>query len=144
VEVIMVSQSSIWPLWGEAGRGATTLFVVLSLAACGGKDDGPARASSVPRSAGDVWVLDSAASRAAAPAAMLAYANGLHVLVLDGGKVYSGMTRLQTTRVGGDTLELRLPGSLQARLTPNGNSMELTFSTGERIGMHKRQQEEGK
>lgn len=140
----MVSESSTWRLRGGAGRGAAMLLLVLSLGACGGNDEGAARASSVPRSAGDVWVLDSTASRAAAPAAMLAYANGLHVLVLDGDEVYSGMTRLQTTQVGGDTLELRLPGELQARLAPNGDSMELTFSTGERIGMHKRQKEEGR
>jgi hypothetical protein len=126
----------------EAGAGSRTMsamFALAVLAGCGGGGDAAPRASSVPRSAGEIWVLDSATARSAAPAAMLAYANGLHVIVLDGADVYAGMTRLRATRSDDGSWELRLPGELEARLSPAGDALELAFSTGERIGMSRRQ-----
>jgi hypothetical protein len=115
------------------------LAALAALAGCRGGGDAAPRASSVPRSAGDVWVLDSVTDRSTAPAAMLAYSNGLHVIVVDGADVYAGMTRLRATRSGDGSWELRLPGELEARLAPAGDAMELAFSTGERIGMYRRQ-----
>ena len=117
-------------------------FILTVLAGCGAKGDDAARASDVPRRAGDVWELDSTTSRATAPAAMLAYANGLHALVLDGSDVYAGMTRLRATRTDDGAWMLQLPGGIDARLTPRGDSMVLAFSSGEQVGMHKRQGED--
>lgn len=125
---------------GRRGPGALKAMVALTvLLGCGANSDQAPQASSVPRRAGEVWVLDSATSRSAAPASMLAYVNGLHVVVFDDGDVYAGTTRLRATRSADGAWELRLPGELEARLTPAGDAMGLAFSTGERIGMHKRQ-----
>jgi|GEM_PF-1853137 len=143
-----------WKLGRRMARRATRtvahrvapLALVLSVAALGGcgRDDGSrSEVARVPKSAGVVWELDSAASRSAAPAALIAYVNGLHVLVIDGGDVYAGMTRLKAVSAPGGAWELRLSDGLTARLTPAGDAMELAFSSGERIGMRKRSHKEG-
>ena len=127
-----------------ARRPASNTALMLAavvFAACG--RDAGANVARTPESAGTVWELDSAASRAAAPAALLAYVNGLHVVVVDGSTVYAGMTRLEAVRAAGGGWKLQLPGGLEAALIPTTNAMELTFSSGEKIGMHRRQAKEG-
>lgn len=116
------------------------LPLLLALAAaCGGGDgSGAPEVARVPERAGEVWELDRAGDRAAAPAALLAYASGLHVIVIDDDAVYAGMTRLQAERRGGDTLALALPNGLAAHLIADGEARTLRFASGESIPLRRR------
>jgi hypothetical protein len=78
-----------------------------------------------------------------APAALLAYVNGLHVVVVDGGDIYTGMTRRKATSMPDGGWELELGDGLTAELKPMGDAMQLAFSSGEKIGLHKRADKEG-
>lgn len=98
----------------------------------------PGDVGAAPARAGDVWQVDPAADRAATPGAVLAYVNGLHVIVLDGDDLYAGMTLLKTTsRSGGRAIDLG--NGLEAVLVPTGpGKMELRFSSGESVSMLKK------
>jgi hypothetical protein len=95
--------------------------------------------SRAPAKAGEVWELDGSVGREGSPAAMLAYVNGLHVLVLDGNEIYAGMTRLRAEKGPGEGRTLTLSDGLTAELAPAGDAMELRFSTGESISMRRRE-----
>jgi hypothetical protein len=74
------------------------------------------------------------------PAAVLAYVNGLHVIVVDGSDVFSGMTPLKATVQPDGSRTIPLHGGLQASLIPAGpDRMDLRFSSGESIAMTKAQ-----
>lgn len=90
-----------------------------------------------PARSGDVWVVDSAASRAEAPGAMLAFVNGLHVMVIDGDDIYAGTTklRLHPSPDGGRMMDLG--GGQTARLVQSGAGYELHFSSGETVRLRK-------
>ncbi len=119
-------------------------LAAVAFAGCGGGEGGSRpEVARVPARAGVVWEVDSAASRSASPAALLAYVNGLHVVVVDGGDVYAGMTRLKATSTPDGGWELRLDDGLSAELRPAGDAMRLAFSTGEEIGMRRRADTEG-
>jgi hypothetical protein len=108
-------------------------------AACGGGGGGGSASTGTPGKSGDLWEINADADRAELPAAALAYATGLHILLLDGGDVWTGMTRLSTTKGEGGTRTITLAGGLTATLTPAGDSLTLHFSTGEAIAMHRRE-----
>ncbi len=131
---------------GPLGRvaGSAVAVVAILLAGCGGGDGASgSEAARAPSRAGAVWEVDSATSRAAAPAVLLAYVNGLHVVVVDGGDIYTGMTRRKAASTPDGGWELQLGNGLTAELRPDGDAMQLAFSSGEKIGMHKRADKEG-
>lgn len=121
-----------------------TLASLLLLAlACGGADgpgDSPPTARA-PASAGAVWTIDRADDRSTAPGAMLAYLHGLHRVVIDGDNTFAGMTRLRASRDTAGNRLLALSGGLTATLVPEGDLLQLTFSTGETVALR---QEEAK
>ena len=118
-------------------RAALGAAALATAAACGGDANDVARVERAPARAGDVWELDSADDRQTAPAALLAYVSGLHVMVLDGDEAYAGMTRLEGTREDDGARRFRLANGLDARVVPAGDGLELRFSSGEVMAMHK-------
>jgi hypothetical protein len=68
---------------------------------------------------------------------MLAFANGLHVLVLDGDDVYAGMKKLhlEPSPDGGRMLDLG--NGETVRLVEVSDAYELRFSSGETVRMRK-------
>lgn len=120
---------------------AGTLGVVLVIG-CAGSGDSKAVVTPPSRS-GEVWEVDSAADRAAAPGAMLAFANGLHVMVVDGDDVYAGMKKLhlQPSPDGGRMVDLG--GGETARLVQSGDGYELHFSSGETVRLHRQDRRGG-
>lgn len=119
----------------RAAPGA--IAVLLALGGCAGADGRVATAERAPARAGDVWELDAADDRRTAPAALLAYVSGLHVLVLDGDDVYAGMTHLQGTRGRDGARLFRLANDLDAQLVPVDDRLELRFSSGEVTTLHR-------
>jgi hypothetical protein len=113
------------------------IALLLVVGAGGGDGSQVAKAERAPARAGDVWALDSADDRRTAPAALLAYVSGLHVMVLDGDDAYAGMTHLEGTREPDGARRFRLANDLDARLVPADDRLELRFSTGEVMTMRK-------
>ena len=114
--------------------------LLLAAIACGsanGPGDSPPTARA-PASAGEVWTIDRADDRGTAPGAMLAYLHGLHTIVLDGNTAYAGMTRYRTERDADGNRSLALGGDLTATLLPEGDLLELRFSTGEAVTLKKK------
>ena len=109
-------------------------LIVIPLSGC----RKPADAAVPPARAGEVWQLAAASERTDSPGALLAYINGLHVLVLDGDAVYAGTTHVRTTaRAGGRAIALG--NGVDALLIPAGpGKMDLRFSTGETAHMVRR------
>lgn len=117
-------------------------FFISVLVAGAGCDRGAESAEQVaraPAKAGEVWELDGAVGREGSPAAMLAYVNGLHVLVLDGDDAFAGMTRLRAEKGPDGNKTFKLADGLTAELAEAGDAMELRFSTGESIPMRRRE-----
>jgi len=112
------------------------MFIAIVVAGCGRNGDGGKEVARTPSHAGDVWEADKLEDAAAAPATVIAFVNGLHVVVLDGSDVYAGTTRLSTTSESGGRA-LTLSNGLGAHIVPAGDAMELRFSSGERMTMRK-------
>jgi hypothetical protein len=105
---------------------------VLALHGCGSK---PGDVAVAPTRSGEVWQVDPAADRAATAGAVLAYVNGLHVIVLDGDDVYAGMSSMKAPPQPDGRVVTIGPG-LEARLVAAGpERTELRFSTGESVAM---------
>jgi hypothetical protein len=122
-------------VYGANGVLILLVIVAVSIAGCTGSGGS---GSQVPPTAGDVWEIDPAAGRPSQPGAVLAYVNGLHVIVLNGSDAYVGMTPVKTGS-GSNGLSIKLSNGLEAVLTPSGEGRaDLRFSTGESIGMRKR------
>jgi hypothetical protein len=107
------------------------------LMACGGGTAGET-AVPAPSSSGRVLVMDLGA-RTTAAAELLGFVHGLHTIVLDGNRVYAGMTRIDAKEGQNGARTLTLAGGQTADLVPAGEGFELRFSSGETIAM--RQQE---
>ncbi len=133
-------------------RPCRAALAVLAASACGrsGGTDRAADVSRPPTSAGDVWEADSVASRAAAPAALVAFVNGVHVMIVDGDDAYAGMTRLALASTAGGARALRFANGLSAELLPagdagdTGDAMSLRFSSGETLRLRRRGAERGR
>ena len=74
-----------------------TLFLRLrpcaaSLAGCGG-GGAPGSAATPPARSGQVWEVQGSDDRTAVPGSIVAFVNGVHVMVVDGDRVFAGMTR---------------------------------------------------
>lgn len=106
------------------------------LAGCG-RGGGEAAVAAAPARAGDVWELDRAADRDAAPVALAAYVHGLHVLLLDGDDAYAGMTRLRAQRGDGGVRVLALGGGARAELVAGGDAYALRFADGSTIPLRR-------
>lgn len=86
-----------------------------------------------------MWELDRAAGRPDMPGAVLAYVNGLHLIVVDGNDIYAGMTPLKAEARSDGGRAIRLANGLEAVLTLDGpERMQLKFSSGESIGLRKK------
>lgn len=120
--------------------GYSILGLALLIASGCGRSSGPgAEAVRAPATAGEVWEIDRAAGRPAMPGAVLAYLNGLHVIVLDGKAAFAGMTRLEGESKPDGARAFKLASGLEATLSPSAqDQLELRFSSGESIGMRKK------
>lgn len=116
---------------------ATTLLAT-ALLGCGGSGGGADETARAPAKSGDVWEIDQEQDRAGAPAALLAYVSGLHLMVLDGDDAFAGMTRLTAEAKPGGGRMLRVSPSLEAELAPTAAGMELRFSSGETVPMRRK------
>jgi len=117
------------------------LPIVILAAGIGGcgKSGSGSEAVKAPGRSGDVWEIDRAADRAAMPGAVLAYTNGLHVVVLDGKEVFAGMTRFEAESRLDGARAIKLAGGLEALLVPAGEEkLDLRFSSGESIALLKK------
>jgi hypothetical protein len=111
---------------------------LIALAACGRPDSSPSgvvAAVAAPASSGQVWEVDVAGGRAASPAAVLAFVQGLHVMVIDGNRVYAGLTPLKVAPGADGILTITLRGNLTAQIVPAGTGLQLRFSSGEAIAL---------
>jgi hypothetical protein len=117
--------------------------MAIGLAGCGKHGDSGAEIARAPSHSGDVWETDRTTDRKAAPATVLAFVNGQHVMVLDGNDVYAGTTRLSTTADSAGGRKVKLSNGLDARLVPAGEGLELRFASGESVPM-RRQKRVGK
>ena len=115
-----------------------SLLAVVAILGCGGSGGGDSQAARAPAKAGDVWEIDKADDRAGAPAALLAYVSGVHLMVLDGNDAFAGMTRLTAQSKPGGGRMLQLSPSLDAELVSTPEGMELRFSTGETVPMRRK------
>jgi hypothetical protein len=82
--------------------------------------------------------VDSAGDRATAPAALLAYVNGLHVMVLDDDEAFAGMTPLRAERGADGMRTFHLANGLDAQLVEQGDALQLRFTGGEAVTMRRR------
>jgi hypothetical protein len=114
-----------------------TCLTCLGLTACSGSAGEGATPARVPTRAGDLLEVATPDDRTTAPGAVLAFVNGLHVVVVDGREAYAGQTRMGGTE-GDGGLVLPLEGDLSATLARSGDGYQLTFSTGEAVPMRRR------
>ncbi|MEO8623452.1 MAG: hypothetical protein ABI625_20415 [bacterium] len=98
------------------------LILALGLVACGGADGSNEHAAAVPTRSGDVWELDTPDDRTTAPAAMAAFVNGVHVVIVDGNDVYAGTEKRNAKQLG---------------LSPDGDRMTARLTTGETVRLRR-------
>ncbi|HEY8327042.1 MAG TPA: hypothetical protein VIO59_01165 [Rhodanobacter sp.] len=115
------------------------------LTACGGTGpaadgaDAVVRPAPTPSRAGEAWELaDAAVGQAPSPAAVAAFVEGLHSIVLDGDRVYAGSVRRQGDRQGDGSLVLALAGGGQARLVRDGDGYALDMGDGAAARLQRR------
>ena len=133
----MLINSRVRRVARAAGRCLRLTAAALLVVGCGGGTGAGGAAARAPARAGDVWEIDGEADRAATPAALLAFVNGLHVVVVDGNTAYAGMTRLEARAEKGGEPVFALPNGLRAELARSGPGAELRFSTGEVIALRR-------
>lgn len=115
------------------------VMITVGISGCNWFGSSSSEIARVPARSGQLWEVDRSAARSAMPGAMLAYANGLHVIVLDGKEVYAGMTALKAESTSAGGLAIKLASGLEAQLVPVGEGIELRFSTGESVAMRKKE-----
>lgn len=119
-------------------RSRSIHALIIGIALCTGcKGGSPESAATVPSRSGDVWEIDGSAGRSASPAAMLAFVNGMHVLIIDGDDVFAGTQQLRSNRAPDGVRTLQLADGASADLVPSGEMLELRFASGERIPLRK-------
>ena len=79
--------------------------------------------------------------RAFIPGSIVAMVNGVHVMVVEGDRVYAGMTPLATTAGANGARTITFASGLTADLVTAGQGAELRFSSGERVPLRPRQVE---
>ncbi|MGH9348059.1 MAG: hypothetical protein ACRD26_12435 [Vicinamibacterales bacterium] len=103
-----------------------------ALAGCGGGGDAGEAAVAAPASRGTLLLMDPG-TRATAPAAVMGFVHGLNAIVVDGDRVYAGMTALQATRGQDGARTLTFADGVSAQMVPAEKGFELRFSSGETI-----------
>jgi hypothetical protein len=112
----------------------------LLLAGCGGgAEQGPATAP--PSRAGQVWEVQAPEDRAYIPGSIVAFVNGVHVMVVDDDTVFAGMTPLVAKSGSGGTKTITFASGLTAEMVPSAQGAEMRFSSGERVPVRARQGE---
>jgi hypothetical protein len=111
---------------------------VLGIVGCGRTENATTGAVASPPSRGKVWEILNSEERATVAGAIVAFVNGMHVMVVDGERVFAGMTELKATSGPGGATTITLPSGLTAIMLPTGNGIELQFSTGERAMLRER------
>jgi len=108
--------------------------------ACGGADKGtPGAVAAPPSRSGDIWEIQTPADRTSVPGSIVAFVNGVHVMVVDGDQIYAGMTTLAAKSGSNGGRTITFPSGLTADLVSSGQGAELRFSSGERVMVHERQ-----
>jgi hypothetical protein len=77
------------------GRQLLVTSSMLCFTACGGGAESGA-AGAPPARSGEVWGVRNPDDRAAVAGSIVAFVNGVHVMVVDGNQIYAGMTELTT------------------------------------------------
>jgi hypothetical protein len=123
-------------------RGARWFLAALSaalLVGCGGGGE-PGAATAPPSRSGQVWEVQASEDRAYVPGSIVAFVNGVHVMVVDGDRVYAGMTEL-TAKNGSGGRTITFPSGLSADMVSSAQGVEMKFSSGERVTVRQRQGE---
>ena len=110
------------------------------LAGCGGGGE-PGSVAPPPTRSGQVWEVHASEDRAYVPGSIVAFVNGVHVMVVDGDRVYAGMTTLATTDGAGGARTISFSSGLTADMVPSAQGAEMRFSSGERVPVRARQGE---
>jgi len=112
------------------------------LAGCGGSgptDGAGGQVAETPARAGEVWELARAGvADTPSPAAIAAFVEGLHAVVIDGDRVHAGSMRLDTARQDDGDLVLTLSGGAQARLSTGDGGYALHLGEGEPARLQRR------
>lgn len=120
-------------------RAVLPALAAAGLAACSsGGGDTEAKAAAPPPRSGTVLVMDGG-SRATAPAAVLGFVHGMNAIVLDGDRVFAGMTPLDASRESSGARTLTLANGLTAQLVPADKGFELRFSDGATIALREQE-----
>ncbi len=127
--------STVNPVQPHSPRFAFVITCAL-VVGCGG-DAPPAQAAAMPERSGDVWELDDAASRASAPAALLAFVNGVHVMVVDGDDVYAGTQKLDAAKTNDGARALPIAADPGAQLIQDGDALSVRFAGGETVRLRR-------
>ena len=112
--------------------------LTLWLAACGEGGEESGAVTAPPARSGEVWTVQSPDDRSAVAGSIVAFVNGVHVMVVDGQQIYAGMTELTTKDGAGGGRTIAFPSGLSADLVPTGQGAELRFSTGEKVAVGSR------
>ncbi|MEO7218113.1 MAG: hypothetical protein ABI026_07960 [Gemmatimonadaceae bacterium] len=107
-----------------------------SIVACSASSDSRKGASPPPSESGQVWEVDSASNRSTAAGSMAAFANGLHVIVVDGDDIYAGMQKLKSAPGPDGSRLVTLADGDTASFKQSGSDIDVRFSTGETVHMH--------
>ena len=110
------------------------------LAGCGGGGE-PGSTAPPPSRAGEVWEVQASEDRAHIPGSIVAFVNGVHVMVVDGDRVYAGMTPLATKSGSNGARTITFSSGLTAEMVPSEQGAEMRFSSGERVPVRARQGE---
>jgi hypothetical protein len=118
----------------------SSLLASVAGAACGGADKGtPGAVAAPPSRSGDIWEIQAPAERTTVPGSIVAFVNGVHVMVVDGDQIFAGMTTLATKSGPSGGRTITFPSGLTADMVSSGQGAELRFSSGERVTVHERQ-----
>lgn len=89
-----------------------------------------------------MWEVQAPDDRASVPGSIVAFVNGVHVMVVDGDRIYAGMTELTAKSGSNGAQTITFPSGLSADMVPAGpgaRAVELRFSSGERVTVRERQ-----
>ena len=101
----------------------------------------PGSTAPPPSRAGEVWEVQPSEDRAYIPGSIIAFINGVHVMVVDGDRVYAGMTPLATKGGSNGARTITFSSGLTAEMVPSEQGAEMRFSSGERVPVRARQDE---